>query len=268
MTTSNRLPPSIRQINTLPHPEREAIYKQLIPQWVFESYRIHPQTFTLPEGGSPLIRFRCPDDSRSVEITVRFHPHELDPLVYLHMIDTFNNQIMVLLLVVNDPDSPRYHTDVDLDGHATQFGTAGRNLPEELRAMQAGLSPGQVRRGLRSFRSSVTLFEDFVTRMGHDLYMIEPLAYHNAIIFERYGFAYTHGQREMQQIQAEFQVGGSLYQQLSYSNPFRSFDATQRVRARAWAIHDGILGHPFTGFQMYKRVGHHAGINTFPDSIW
>lgn len=259
------LPPSIRQINGLPPPQREALYQQLIPPWVYENYRIDP--VTLLQDGQPVVRFRCPDDSRSVEITIRHHPHELDPLVYLHMIDTFNNQIMVLLLVVNDPASPRFNTDVDLEGHPTQFGTSSRNLPEELRAMQAGLSPGQVRRGLRSFRSAVTIFEDFVSRMGHQLYMIEPLAYHNAIIFERYGFAYTHGQREMIQIHAQFQDGGHFHRLLG-TNPFRSPEAVHSVRARAWAIHDGILGHPFTGFQMYKRVGHHAGVNTFPESLW
>jgi hypothetical protein len=260
------LPPSILEINKLPDAEKTAIYKQLIPPWVFTDYEIDPEAFM--KAGVQVVRFRCPLGSRSVEITVRYHPYELDPLLYLHMIDTFNHQLMVLLLVVNDPLSPRYNVDRDLEGHDTQFGTQSRNLPEEIRAMQDDMAPGQIRRGLRSFRRGVPIFEDFVARMGHDLFQIEPLFYHNAIIFERYGFAYTYGRREMEAIHQAFQPGGALYQRLDGSTPFRSQDAWQTVRKRSWAIHDGILGHPFTGFQMYKRIGVDAGINTFPDSIW
>src|SRR5690606_13801806 len=143
--------------------------------------------------GEQVVRMRCPAGSRSVEMSIRHHPHVLDPLVYFHMIDTFNNQLMVLLVVINDPDAERYTVDRDLDGHETHFGTSSRNVPEEIRAMEAGLAPGQIRRGLRSFRSSIPLFEDFVSRMSHDLFLIEPLSYHNAVAFERYGFNYTHG---------------------------------------------------------------------------
>ncbi|MBZ0292315.1 MAG: hypothetical protein K8L99_07080, partial [Anaerolineae bacterium] len=64
------------------------------------------------------------------------------------------------------------------------------------------------------------------------------------------------------------QPGGSLYARLRDDNPFRQPTAWQTVRGRSWAIHDGILGYPFTGFQMYKTIGQHAGINTFPDAQW
>jgi hypothetical protein len=259
-------PHSIFEINKLPEPEKMAIYRQLIPPWVFTDYEIDSETFM--KAGAQVVRFRCPAGSRSVEITIRYHPHEIDPLLYLHMIDTFNHQLMVLLLVVNDPLSPRYNVDRDLEGHDTQFGTQSRNLPEELRALRDGMAPGQIRRGLRSFGRGVSIFEEFVSRMGHDLFQIEPLFYHNAIIFERYGFAYAYGRQEMESIHRAFLPGGELYQRLDDANPFRSRDAWQTVRKRSWAIHDGILGHPFTGFQMYKRIGIHAGINTFPDSIW
>jgi hypothetical protein len=114
----------------------------------------------------------------------------------------------------------------------------------------------------------VPLFEKFVSRMGHDLFLIEPLAYHNAIVFERYGFNYMRGHQEMISINRRFSPGGELYRKLSDDNPFRSPDAWNTVRGRSWAIHDGILGHPFTGFQMYKRVGKEAGVNTFPEAFW
>jgi len=260
------LPNSIRQINSLPLLEKQGIYKQLIPDWVFVDYRIDPET--LLQDGQKVVRMRCPQGSRSLEISVRHDPHDLDPVMYLHMIDTFNFQLMVLLVIINDPESPRYNIDRDLEGHDTHFGTHDRNIPEELKAMQAGLAPGQVRQGLRSFRSTVPLFESFVERMGHELFMIEPLAYHNAVIFEKYGFSYTHGRQEMEWIHHEFQPGGILDTRLSEDNPFRQSDAGQTIRGRAWAIHDGILGHPFTGFRMYKQVGKHANVATYPNAKW
>jgi hypothetical protein len=134
--------------------------------------------------------------------------------------------------------------------------------------MEAGLSPGQVCEGLRAFKKSLPHFEIFVEDMGHDLFMIEPLAYHNAIIFERYGFNYMRGLKDMKHIHQEFQPEGELHRKLTPDNIFRQPTAWKSIRGRSWAIHDGILGHPFTGFQMYKRVGINAGIETFPDAKW
>ena len=134
--------------------------------------------------------------------------------------------------------------------------------------MRAGLGPGQVRRGLRLFRAALPTFERFVSRMGHDLFFIEPLFYHNAITFERYGFAYAQGLRTMRLIHEEFQPGGSLHARLDGSTPFRHPDAWQTISGRSWAIHDGIMNGAFAGVQMYKRVGVHAGIQTFPGARW
>jgi hypothetical protein len=260
-------PGSIREINNLPDTEKMAIYGRLVPQWVFDQYNISPTDYTA--NGYRAIRFRCPSGSRSFEATIKRCAKDLDPLLYFHMADTFNNQISVLLVVVNDPDAPRFNVDVDQDGNPTHLGTRSRNLPAEVAAMQAGLAPGQVRNGLRVFRSLVPVFENFVTDMGHQMFLIEPLAYHNAIIFERYGFNYVQGLQAMHDIHREFQPGGKLYEALTPSSPFRQPDAAWRtVRGRSWAIHDGILGHSYTGFQMYKRIGHHAGITTFPDMRW
>jgi hypothetical protein len=107
-----------------------------------------------------------------------------------------------------------------------------------------------------------------VSSLGHDTYFVEPLYYHNAVIFERYGFAYQVGKRLMESINSGFQFGGNLTVQLNGSNPFRKPEGTNGIRARSWAIHDGILGEPFTNVTMYKRVGKSAGINTTPDCKW
>jgi hypothetical protein len=259
-------PTSIRDINDLPEGEKLAIYKTLLPDWLFTKYGIDRQT--LEFEGLKVAIFRCPVGSRALEISVKRRASDVDPVLYLNLADTFNNQLIVLLMVVNDPESERYDIDVDQDGNHTHLGTTGRNINAEVDAMRAGLAPGQVRRGMRTFKQSLPLFEVFVQKMGHDLFLIEPLAYHNAIIFERYGFNYMLGHKDMLRINADFQPGGDLHRRLSPNEVFRQPESWRSIRGRSWSIHDGILGHPFTGFQMYKRIGIDAGINTFPDAEW
>jgi hypothetical protein len=257
-------PASIREINSLPEAEKQAIYQTLIPPWIFEAYQIDPTR----EGAYAQVRYMTPAGSRAMELDVRHHPADPDPLMYMNMADTFNHQLLVLLVVVNDPDAPRFNVDVDQQGNRTNFGTSSRNIPAELAAKEAGLAPGQVRRGLRAFKKSVPVFESFIEKMGQELFLIEPLAYHNAIVFERYGFSYMRGLKDMKLIHEQFQPDGDLYQRLNDSNPFRPISSWNKVRGRSWAIHDGILGHPFTGFQMYKRIGKDAGVSSFPDAMW
>jgi acetoin utilization protein AcuC len=100
------------------------------------------------------------------------------------------------------------------------------------------------------------------------MYFVEPLYYHNAVIFERYGFSYQMGKRLMDSIQAGFQAGGDLCSLLDGSTPFRHPDAANGIRRRSWAIHDGLLGEPFTNVTMYKRVGVSAGVNTTSGCNW
>jgi hypothetical protein len=262
----NIWPDSIRGINDLPRAEKRAIYQTMIPEWVFPRFGIDPVANTI--RGEPAITFRCPAGSNAVELSVFHDPAAPEPVLYMHMGDTFNSQLAVLMVVVNDPGAPRFDVDVDEQGRPNQLGTERRNLPAERRAMEAGLGPGQVRRGLRVFRSALPVFEAFVSRMHHDLFLIEPLFYHNAITFERYGFAYTRGLQKMNTIHREFLPGGKLHARLDGSTPFRPPDAWQSIAGRSWAIHDGILGEPFTGVSMYKRVGRDAGIETFPGAHW
>ena len=100
------------------------------------------------------------------------------------------------------------------------------------------------------------------------MFMLEPLAYHTAILFESYGCAYSIGKKQMDLIHMEFQPGGELFKRLDGSTPFRKPGMEQTVRGRSWAIHDGILGEPFTNIRMYKRVGVEAGVITFPNAKW
>lgn len=260
------LPPSIRAINALSEPEKRHIYTQLIPPWLLEDFQIDPVTFTAK--GVDVLSLVCPDGSRAVEISLMVSPEDRDPLFYMNIADTFNEQLLVLLVVVNDPSGIRFNIDVDQYGNNTHFGTSTRNIAAELAAMREGLSPGQVKCGLRAFKRSVPIFEAFIAGMQHDIFFIEPLAYHNAIVFEKYGFNYSRGLQDMMEIHQNFQPGGFLHHKLVDSNPFRLPGAGQTVRGRSWAIHDGILGHSYTGFQMYKRIGINANINTSPNLRW
>jgi hypothetical protein len=265
-TSSVQWPHSIREINDLSWNEKQAIYRTLLPEWIFDRFGVERHTHTIESRR--VIHFRCPVGSSAVEVSIYHSPQASDPVLYLHMGDTFNSQLAVLMVIVSDPDSPRFGIDVDSCGQITQLGTMGRNVPEEIRAMRAGLVPGQIRRGMRGFRTALPGFECFVSRMGHGLFFIEPLFYHNAITFERYGFAYSHGLSLMRDIHQRFLPGGDLFSRLDHTTPFRVPDAWRTISGRSWAIHDGVLGKPFDGVRMYKRVGQHAGLDTFPDAQW
>jgi hypothetical protein len=168
---------------------------------------------------------------------------------------------------MNDPDSHRFNTDVMPNGTKTEFGTRCRNREAEAAAMQAGLLPGQIRKGLKILSNAVGSFEDFIARLEHNMYFIEPLYYHNAIIFERYGFKYQAGRRKMESIHERFTNDQELIGKLDGS-PFRQPEAQTRIFHRSWAIHDGILGEPFTNVTMYKVLGVKAEINTAPNISW
>jgi len=255
-------PSTIGSINNLPENEKRAIYARYIPKLLLER-------FSLPDVDSQRIQsflqFKFAPGASDVEMSLFHEQRFADPVLYAHLADTLNGQIHVLLYILNDPEAPRFDVDRMPDGSPTRFGTLKRNLEAERAAMEAGLAPGQVRRGLRLLHTAMDTFEEFVVNLGHDMYFVEPLYYHNAVIFERYGFAYQMGKRLMDSIQAGFQERGDLFPLLNDSKPFRSSKAGNRIRLRSWAIHDGILGEPFTKVTMYKRVGKQAGISTAPD---
>ena len=254
---------TIGGINKLPEEEKRSIYSRYIPRELIERYDLAALT-----ERQDLLQFRFAEGSSDVEMRLYHQPDFPDPVLYAHLSDTLSGQIHVLLYILNDPESPRFDVDRMPDGSPTRFGTLKRNLEAEKAAMEYGLAPGQVRRGLRLLRSATDAFEQFVISLGHDMFFIEPLYYHNAVISERHGYAYQMGKRRMEAIHAGFQEGGELHQRLEDSNPFRSAQAANSIRLRSWAIHDGILGEPFTDVTMYKRVGKAADINTTPGCEW
>lgn len=257
---------SIHDLNQLEDDTKLRLYSLLVPEKIYDLLGINRETFTNREG-EKVVEVKAPRRATFAVIEVREHPGDQDCVFFLEIEDTAFFKIDINFLIVNDPRSPRFNTDVDEEGRRTKFATVRRNIPEEVRAMEAGLAPGQVRRGLRVFKDFVPLARDFVAAMGQDMVIAEPLAYNNAIIFESYGFNYIRGRRKMEEIHAGFQPGGELYARLDGSTPFRRPGMEKTVRGRAWAIHDGILGEPWRGIEMY-RGREPANVCTFPGWVY
>jgi hypothetical protein len=259
------IPSTLAGINQLPRPEKRSLYTRVIPPELLDRFNLSP--FLVDTHGRDLMQLNAASGSTSVELSL-FHKYGFpDPILFGHITDTINGQLHVLLYILNDPDSPRYDVDRMPDGKPTRFGTQIRNIPAEIKALKAGLNPGQIRHGPHLLSAAIRTFEQFVETLGHEIYFAEPLYYHNAVIFERHGFNYQQGRRRMVSYDEGFKVGGVLNRKLDGSTPFRQPDADCSIRLRSWAIHDGILGERFTDVTMYKQVGKQAGIFT-TDCRW
>lgn len=244
---------TLAQINRLPEQEKRVIYASLIPPPLFSKFHIDPDTFCNADG-KPVFRCICTPRTAAVRIELRHRPDFKDPLFLLEMRDTPFGDIEILFLNMNDPSAERFSIDQDAEGQDTVFATISRNIPEEILAMRAGLAPGQVRRGLRLFRSFWVQARQFGRRFGVKQVKVEPLAYHNAVMHEFYGFRYMSGRDMMEQIDRGFLPGGRLCERLDGSTPFRFPGFARSIRGRSWAIHDGILGEPWQCPRMYYEV--------------
>jgi len=257
---------TISSINRLPPEEKRQIYSRVIPEELFSKFGIDRKRLYLEDVD--LLKLKAPPGSVTTEMELRHTADFPDPVLYGHLEDTLSGHIHILLYILNDPESPRFDVDRLPDGTPTKFGILARNMEAELAAMRYGLAPGQVRRGLRLLGEAIQAFEQFIESLGQDLYFAEPLYYHTAVLFERYGFAYQKGRKLMERIQKGFVDGGDLIPLLDDSTPFRSPQAARSVRLRSWAIHDNLLGEPFTDVTMYKRVGKLSGISTCGECNW
>ncbi|HAV78296.1 MAG TPA: hypothetical protein DCX53_13190 [Anaerolineae bacterium] len=262
------LPVTIKALNSLPENAKLRLYRVLIPVQVLAEFDINPRTWKNLEKIQQ-VRMDAEQGSDKVKIHAWHGDDPQNEFFYLELADNQYNGIDMNFLIANNPTSEKYRTDYDNEGRDTLFGTVHRNIIEEEKAMQAGLSPGQVREGLRCSSIVFTHVETFLTMMAHHAFFLEPLTYVSAWIFEKRGFAYSKGHQLMDTIHKEFQPGGKLHKALDGSTPFRQPDQWKSVRGRAWAIHDGILqaiDKKWDDLKMIKQVGRHAGVSTFPDA--
>ena len=254
---------SIYEINHLSPEERTRVFRTLVPPAIFSLFGIDRTTF-LNRQGEKVVQFHTPETHGFASVDIKMRPEDLDSIFFLQISDTpFMDNMELSFVVINDPRRERYQIDRDPEGKDTLFGTALRNVGEEEKAMKAGLAPGQVRPGLRLLAEFLHLLERFASKMGISIISGEALFYHNAIQYENYGFGYLEGKRQMEEIDREFQKGGRLFNRLNDSTPFRRKGAEKAVRARSWAIQDGILDEPWVSPKLYKPVGKKVGVKTF-----
>jgi len=262
-----RIPESIHEVNALPTGWKEAIYRMLVPSQLMIRFGIHPIRLTNRDA-QRMVHFTSESGTSAFRLQVRDRADAEDPLLLLELQDSPQGYVSVAFMATNSPDSPRFNIDRDTDGRPTLLGTARRNLPEERRAMSAGLAPGQVRHGLRLLPHVMTRMEAFLIVLGQDAVLVEPLAYHNAIMFERHGFVYIQGQQTMERIHHAYLPEGELTRRLDHGTPFRARQAAASVRGRSWGIHDGILGEPWGEVKMVRRLGAGSSIDTAPSVPW
>jgi len=254
---------SLLTINRLDDPEKEMLYASLLPVRLRERLGIAPDGLH-NAAGERLTTVIAPSGLALIRIEVRARPDDADTVFFLELADTQYRQMELSFCIICDPAATRHDVDVDENGRKNWFASRGRNLPEELRAMRDGLFPNQTRHGLRLFAEFFPLLERFTDALGMEMIVAEPLSYDNAIRYERYGFDYLRGKRLMMEIDREFQPAGRYHARLDGSTPFRIPGMERTVRGRSWAIHDGILDEPWDEVQIYKMIGVHACIDTFP----
>ena len=262
---------SIGALNALPAGVRDQLYLRLIPGDLIDRFAVDPATLRGP-GGDRLVRITAAEDKTWARIELRHREQDRDPVLLLDVgMSAFGAPELSLVQVI-DPTAPRFGIDRDPDGHDTLLGTASRNIAEETRALTSGLAPGQVRQGLRMLARVLACMDEFCGLLGRDFYLVEPLFYHSALLYERHGCDYFIGRERMDEIHVGFQPGGPLHACLDDSTPFRrrGFEAT--VRGRSWAIHDGILDAAATsgwsGVKMYRIPGRPASVSTFPGGTY
>ena len=258
---------SLRGINRLPVQVKERFYASLIPRDLFTAYSVDPATFLDREGDKTLF-LDSPPDKGEVKILLKRSLREIDPLLFVQLSDTSYGQVDFEWIIINDPDSERFQIHIS---DSTQFlppGSEFRNISEEVRAMKAGLAPGQVRRGLHKFHEVMDLLETLLSRLEIHLIHGAPYAYHNAIELERIGYFYRSGKEMMLEIDREFRPGGAFCRKLDGATPFRQPGMEKTIRGRSWAIHDGIMDRPWICPMMVKIIGKRAKDYTFPDAIY
>jgi hypothetical protein len=260
-------PRSIREILALPESDQAPYLDYLVPPELREHYGLPFEAPWEIDGTSPCRRVHLPETG-ALRIEVWPNPRIEDPTLALELCDTYYGHMEAAWIVLNDLRGPRYNLDRDAGGRPIPLGSSERNLREEIRALAAGLAPNQIRPGLKLFRPLITRIEGLAQLLKIGILYVAPLAYHNAVKYEKYGFTYASGQEEMEWIHREFGPGGVLRRRMDGSRPFRMPWMADTIRGRSWAIHDQILGRRWMAPQMYKFVGRDFSTCTFPNAPW
>lgn len=254
---------SLLSINRLTEPEKLTIYARLLPARLRSILGLVDGTLCNSKG-ELLVTVIAPAGLSLVRIEARSLATDGPTVFFLELSDTQFHQMELSFCIIRDPEAAHYAVDVNEQGENNWFASHGRNIPEEVRAMQSGLFPNQTQRGLQMFADFFPILERFTDALGIQMIVAEPLTYDNAIRYEKYGFDYLRGRLLMLEIDREFQPGGRFFAKLDGSSPFRMPGMERTVIGRSWAIHDGIMDKPWDGVQIYRMIGTPTGVNTFP----
>ncbi len=260
-------PESVRQLLARSIEDQSPYLTHLVPPSLLEHYGLAEPRWSASDGANVFRRVEVPGEA-ALRIEVWPDLGAEDPSLTLELVDTYYGHMEAGWIVINDVHGPRFNLDRDPQGNALPLGSSARNLREEIRALSAGLAPNQVRPGLRLFAPLIERIEGLASLLGVEILYVAPLAYHNAIKYEQYGFTYASGQEELEWIHREFQPGGVLRRRMDGSRPFRMPWMADTVRGRSWAVHDGILERRWMAPQMYKFVGRPFTTRTFPGGPW
>lgn len=262
---------SIEELNGLPGAVREALYARLVPPEVLVRIGADPRT-GCNAAGHQLVKVVAAEGQPWVRVEVRASRDDRDAVLLLDVEMSAFGVPELSFVQITDPAAERFGIDRDAEGRDTLFGTVTRNRGEEARALAHGLGPGQVRRGLRLLGQVMAAMEEFCRLLGKELFLVEPLFYHSALLYERHGCDYLFGRELMETVHAEFQPGGRLHAALDGSSAFRQTALAATGRGRSWAIHDGVLGAldgvEWGGVKMYRLAGRPADVSTFPGGVY
>jgi hypothetical protein len=156
---------SLQAINRLDEPEKERIYSRLLPKRLRDVLGLTEGSLC-SSAGERLITIIAPRGLPLVRIEARSKPDNGVVVFFLELSDTQFHQMELSFCIIRDPASPHYAVDVDERGANNWFASHGRNIPEELRAMRAGLFPNQTHHGLQLFVTFFPLVERFTDALG------------------------------------------------------------------------------------------------------
>ena len=257
----------LSQLHSLCPDAQRQLCSQIIPPSLWEHLaQINPVWAHGPENPQAL-RIIVPTNLPELHLRCPASRLDNDFALCLDLEEIATGEIELGFIIINNLLSPRFNIDTDPQGRSTLLGTAQRNIDEELRALHAGLAPCQVRQGLDLFHELLPRLEAFALSLGYVCLCLEPLTYHNAIMYENHGFSYITGLSLMQTINHEFLPDGRLSRLLNPVQPFRQPSFATSVRGRSWAIHDQILADidmsPSLELRMTKVLGTSNPQHTF-----
>lgn len=176
-----------------------------------------------------------------------------DPGYVLELKFNFLGIPEIIWIAASDIAAPRF--DVDALGKLPLGPEPGlRNIKEEVRAMEWGLAPNQVRPGLHVLRESFACVDRYLAALKVNMVTLSAMAYHNAVEYQHLGFTLKSGEELMSAIEEGFAPGGRLRARLDSSTPFRKPENAETLLGRSWAIHDGIMGDEWFAPELIRVI--------------